>query len=62
VSVRTYQTNAGGFRANLEVTADDVEFLSSRNENADAQPAQEEVKSQAPKGFQQVEMDDELPF
>ena len=32
VSVQTYQANDGNARASLEVTADDVEFLSSRNE------------------------------
>jgi len=36
VSVRTYQTNAGEFRANLEVTADDVEFLSKAPAPVDA--------------------------
>ena len=35
VSVRTYQANDGTTRASLEVTADEVEFLSSRND-ADA--------------------------
>ena len=30
VSVRTYQTNNGETRASLEVTADDVEFLSGK--------------------------------
>lgn len=37
VSVRTYQTNAGEFRANLEVTADDVEFLSKASAPVDAE-------------------------
>ena len=32
VSVRTYQANNGETRASLEVTANEVEFLSSRNE------------------------------
>lgn len=32
VSVQTYQANDGTTRASLEVTADDVEFLSSRND------------------------------
>lgn len=32
VGVQTYQSNDGTTRASLEVTADDVEFLSSRNE------------------------------
>ena len=32
VSVRTYQSSDGTTRASLEVTAEDVEFLSSRND------------------------------
>ena len=32
VSVRTYQANDGSTRASLEVTADDVEFLTPRGE------------------------------
>ena len=58
VSVRTYTGNDGNTRANLEVTADEVEFLNSRNENTPAAP-----KTDAQTGFQQVEMEtDELPF
>ena len=33
VSARTYQANDGTTRVSLEVTADDVEFLSSRNDD-----------------------------
>lgn len=36
VSVRTYQSNSGETRASLEVNADEVEFLSAR-ENVDPQ-------------------------
>ena len=53
VSVRTYQTNSGETRANLEVTADDVEFLSGKSESESA-PA-------IPAGFTPVETD-ELPY
>lgn len=35
VSVRTYQTQSGETRASLEVTAEDVEFLSSNSRNDD---------------------------
>lgn len=49
VSVRTYQSN-GETRAALEITADEVEFLSPR----------EETKVDVQTGFEQV--DDELPF
>lgn len=59
VSVRTYQTNAGETRAVMEVTAEDVEFLSSKTNreepNADTPPADRQA------GFTAVETD-ELPF
>ena len=63
VSVRTYTGNDGTVRASLEVTADEVEFLSSKNEAeatggtaaAEAAPAETEG------GFTAVETD-ELPF
>ncbi len=66
VSCRTYQANDGTTRASLEVTADDVEFLSSRmdDQNAGAYAA---ASSAAPaptvqnNGFTAVESD-ELPF
>lgn len=50
VSVRTYQAQDGTTRASLEVTADDVEFLSSASAPVDAES-----------GMQVVETD-ELPF
>ena len=62
VSVRTYQANDGTTKAQLEITADEVEFLSSRGEsehvdsdNSVSQPATTEG------GFTAVETD-ELPF
>ncbi len=64
VSVRTYQANDGTTRASLEVTADDVEFLSPRGEGdasgAYSAPAPAAADSQ-PAGFTAVETD-ELPF
>lgn len=54
VSVRTYQDRNGETRASLEVTADDVEFLSSREESQKNAPA-------AQNGFTPVETND-LPF
>lgn len=50
VSVRTYQAQDGTTRASLEVTADDVEFLSSASAPVDAES-----------GMQIVETD-EIPF
>lgn len=64
VSARTYQANDGSTRVSLEVTADDVEFLSSRNDDqaggyspAPSAPAPMAQNS----GFTAVETD-ELPF
>ena len=57
VSVRTWESN-GKHGASLEVTADEVEFLSPRSE---AQPSQQEPQIDQQTGFQQVETD-ELPF
>ena len=68
VSVRTYQASDGTTRASLEVTADDVEFLSARNDgdasagaySAPAAAPAAEPQAAAP-GFTAVETD-ELPF
>ena len=62
LSARTYQANDGTTRVSLEVTADDVEFLSSRNEvgAAPMAPAPAGVTAQN-SGFTAVETD-ELPF
>ena len=59
VGVRTYQTNSGETRAVMEVNADDVEFLSGRNENRQESPAP--APEGTPEGFTAVETD-ELPF
>lgn len=71
VSVRTYTGNDGIVRASLEVTADDVEFLSPAGDSAaSAAPAQgspvpaaapAQTAPQTPAGFTAVETDD-LPF
>ncbi len=68
VSVHTYTGSDGTTRASLEVTADDVEFLSSRNDAEAAggytTPAAEapSVPAETPAaGFTAVETD-ELPF
>lgn len=57
VSVRTYQANDGTTRAQLEVTAEEVEFLSPRVSDG---PVPEEP-SDAQTGFQQVDTG-KLPF
>lgn len=54
VSVRTYQTQNGDTRASLEVLAEDVEFLTPRDDHG-AQASQ-------PAGFTPVTNDNDLPF
>ena len=64
VSVQTYTGNDGTTRASLEVNADDVEFLSSRNEDAGYAPAasaQPASVAPAMNGFEEVD-DEDLPF
>ena len=64
VSVQTYTGNDGTTRASLEVNADDVEFLSSCNEDAGyapAAPAQPAPAAPAMNGFEEVD-DEDLPF
>ena len=67
VSVSTYE-GKDGTKATLEVTADDVEFLTPKSESAE-NPTVAELEGKAddlPKsdvnGFVQVDDDDELPF
>ena len=65
VSVSTYQAQDGTTRANLEVMAEDVEFLSSRSDDAAYAPsASAATASQAAanSGFQEVVDDEDLPF
>lgn len=57
VSVRTWESN-GKHGASLEVTAEEVEFLSPRG---DSKPEQQASQVDQQTGFQQVETDD-LPF
>ena len=64
VSVHTYTGNDGATRASLEVTAEDVEFLSSRNDGeagAYNAPAAAPAAEPQAAGFTAVETD-ELPF
>jgi len=65
VSARTYQANDGSTRVSLEVTAEDVEFLSSRNDDQAAGYVAPAASAPAPmaqnSGFTAVETD-ELPF
>lgn len=58
VSVNTYTGQDGKTYANMEVTADEVEFLSPRVSDG---PAPQEPNTDAQTGFEQVNTD-ELPF
>ena len=65
LSARTYQANDGTPRVSLEVTATDVEFLSSRNDDMAGGYTAPAASAPAPmaqsSGFTAVETD-ELPF
>ena len=61
VSVRTYQTQQGETRAQLEVTADDIEFLSPRDQAEEQYQAQERKAIQHEAQFTPVNSED-LPF
>ena len=65
LTARTYQANDGTTRVSLEVTADDVEFLSSRNDEMAGGYSAPAASAPAPmaqaSGFTAVETD-ELPF
>lgn len=64
VSVSTYQGNDGTTRASLDVMAEDVEFLSSRQDDAGYAAAPAAAPKAAPAmdaGFQEVD-DEDLPF
>lgn len=58
VSVSTYTANDGSTRASLDVTADDVEFLTPKEAAAEA--PKNAVKTDVQTGF--VQVDDDLPF
>ncbi len=62
LTLQTYTGNDGQPRASLEVTADEVEFLTPRSEQGSAQPVQPSSPAQqSNNGFVQVDEDD-LPF
>ena len=64
VSVSTYTTQNGETRANLEVTAQDVEFLTPRSEQAEMPSQSAETAHSEPEedsGYTEVD-DDDLPF
>lgn len=61
VSVSTYQAQDGSTRAQLEVTADDVEFLTPKGETPAQQPNVPQAVRPPEGGYVEVP-DEELPF
>lgn len=66
VSVNSYTTQNGEHRASLEVSASEVEFLSSKNEGQQngeyaTQTVREAAPTNVPVGYEEV-TDDDLPF
>ena len=59
VSVKTYTGNDGATRASLEITADEVEFVSGRKPSEETKETTKE-QDEFP-GYTQIETD-ELPF
>ena len=63
VSVNTYTGSDGTFRASMEMTADDVEFLSPRSEDGSSSYTAPAATSATPVSSGLTEVDsDELPF
>ena len=61
VAARAYTTSKGEVAASLEVTADEVEFLSSRSEGQQQSEPPKQVDQQT--SYEQVALEeDELPF
>lgn len=62
VAVSTYTANDGTVRASMDVTADEVEFLSPREEAAQQQmPIQTAPKPDPQPAYEEIP-DDDLPF
>ena len=61
VSARTYTAKDGSTRVSLEVTADDVEFLSPKSEAPNSAPSYTQAPTMQNSGFTAVETE-ELPF
>lgn len=66
VSVNSYTTQNGEHRASLDVSASEVEFLSSKNEGQQngeyaPQTVRESAPTNVPVGYEEV-TDDDLPF
>ena len=66
LSLKNYKGNDGVDRYNMEITADDIEFLSSKAQRGDADDSGLTYTPPTPPqeqgGFTAVELDDGLPF
>ena len=62
ISVSTYQGNDGATRATLELTADDVEFLTPKGEAAAAPSDGGYAPAAVPPGYEVVDDEGDLPF
>ena len=67
VSVRLFTRNDGTAGASLEITAEDVEFLSSAQDweqdyHSEPVPAAQQETKKDPSGMAQVDTPDDLPF
>ena len=63
VSISTYQAQDGSTRANMEVTADDVEFLTPKAQQQPQEAAANAVQPAAPENNGYYEVDgEELPW
>ena len=62
VSASAYTGRDGKPRASLEVTAEDVEFLSAMGHDAQAAQAEPEQQHDTEGGFTAIEPDEDLPF
>ena len=62
LSYSTYQRSDGGTGVNLEVTADDVEFLSPRDPGQGQTAPDTTSAYTQPQGFTPVDTGDDLPF
>ena len=61
LTLQNYTGNDGTQRSSLEVSADEVEFLSPRGEGSDSRPSQPAQPQDQSNGFVRVD-DDDLPF
>lgn len=62
IGARAYQGKDGSPRASLELTADDVEFLSPKGEQQPNEANAVTSQPAAPSGYVEVTGEDELPF